>query len=87
MHERCEQLFETGSPNKVINGARKEKNRLQRELEKTEKRAKAIANNATRTISTLVIDGNNMCYEGSDFIGLKALITSTSELVKNTKLS
>lgn len=34
-----------------------------------------IGQTAARKIDTIVIDDNNLCYEGSDFIGLSAIET------------
>ncbi len=37
---------------------------------------------AARDIEALIIDGNNCCYEGDDFIGLAALIPMTENLAE-----
>lgn len=46
--------------------------RLARVYEKVKSRALRIASIAERTINAIIIDGNNMCYEGRTFIGLAA---------------
>ncbi|MBO2646362.1 hypothetical protein [Shewanella algae] len=75
VHEECENKFATGSPRKVISRKDSEIRRLDRDLEKLMKRAKTVADKASRDIQKLVLDGNNLCYQGDTFIGLVALKT------------
>jgi hypothetical protein len=84
-HQACENEFDTGSPSKVISIKEAEIRRLERDLEKMEKRAKDIVTRAARDVKQLVIDGNNLCYEGDKFIGLdalKALVPALADLYK-----
>jgi hypothetical protein len=46
---------------------------LERDYKKTKQRVEKIALKAAREIDTIVVDGNNLCYEGRTFIGLAAL--------------
>jgi hypothetical protein len=72
-HQKCEENFGTGSPRKVISQKESEIRRLDRDLEKLQKRAKTVADKAARNIKKLILDGNNLCYQGDMFIGLAAL--------------
>jgi archaellum component FlaC len=72
-HKSCEEKFGTGSPKKVISQKDSEIRRLDRDLEKLQKRAKTVADKAARNIKKLIFDGNNLCYQSGVFIGLSAL--------------
>lgn len=72
-HQKCEEKFGTGSPKKVISQKDSEIRRLDRDLEKLQKRAKTVADKAARNIKKLILDGNNLSYQGDIFIGLAAL--------------
>ncbi|GAA5139962.1 hypothetical protein [Alloalcanivorax gelatiniphagus] len=72
-HQKCEEIFGTGSPRKVIAKKESEIRRLDRDIEKLEKRAKNIAEKTARHIKKLILDGNNLSYQGDVFIGLSAL--------------
>jgi rRNA-processing protein FCF1/uncharacterized protein YoxC len=73
VHKNCENEFGVGSPKKVIVEKDRELMRLERDLEKLEKRAKSIAEKAAREIRQIIVDGNNLCYNGDKFIGLDVL--------------
>lgn len=73
IHKQCESEFNVGSPGKVIAQSEQEIRRIERDIEKVLKRAHEIVQRASRTIDTIVVDGNNLCYENSKFIGLAAL--------------
>lgn len=75
VHETCMKEFGTGSPGKVISLREADVRRLDRNLEKLQKRAGNVASKAARDVRQLVVDGNNLCYEGNRFIGLGALRT------------
>ena len=75
IHEQCETRFSEGSPRKIIGERQKEIRRLERDYDKAKRRVEDIAGKAARKIETIVIDGNNLCYEGSTFIGLAAIET------------
>ena len=73
LHEECEQSFGTRSPRKVISERQRQIRQLERDYEKAQRRAQAVAETAARRIDTVIIDGNNLCYEDSRFIGLVAI--------------
>ncbi len=73
VHKQCAAEFNVPSPGKVIAQSEQEIHRIDRDIEKVLKRAQEIAQRASRTIHTIVVDGNNLCYENSRFIGLAAL--------------
>lgn len=75
IHEQCEEAFGSGSPIKVIRQQQIDIRQIDRDYRKTEERAGKIARKASRTIAAIVIDGNNLCYDGEGFIGLSALET------------
>lgn len=73
IHQDCEQKFNISKPKRVIAKTEREITKLNRDLAKLNKRANSIASKATRVVQKLIIDGNNLCYQGSSFIGLSAL--------------
>lgn len=73
VHQKCEEKFGIGNPRKVISHKDSEIRRLDRDLEKLQKRAKTVADKAARNIQKLILDGNNLSYQGDIFIGLSAL--------------
>ena len=73
VHRTCEDMFGTGSPRKVISKMEAEVRRLDRDCEKLKARARSVASKATRDVRQLILDGNNLCYEGDRFLGLDAL--------------
>lgn len=87
IHEKCEKTFGDGSPKKIIREQERTIRKHERDLEKAKKRAIQIGKKASREIKRIVIDGNNMCYEGNEFVGLLPLIESTSELQKQYKVT
>lgn len=72
-HKKCEKKFGTGSPGKVISQKESEIRRIDRDLEKLQKRARTVADKSARNIKKLILDGNNLSYQGDIFIGLAAL--------------
>ncbi len=81
-HRECEEKFGSGSPRKVISKMDAEIRRLDRDLEKLHVRAQDVIKKSSRVIAKLILDGNNLCYEDSVFIGLdalKALMPTLSE--------
>ena len=83
IHQECENAFGEGSPKKIIRQQEGLVRKFERDLEKAKNRAVQIGKKASRDIRKIVIDGNNMCYEGNKFVGLAPLIESTTELQKN----
>ena len=82
VHQACEKMFGIGSPKKVISNVNQEIHQLERDREKLKTRARNAAKKAARNIQKLIIDGNNLCYQGDRFIGLnilKVLLPKLSE--------
>lgn len=73
IHQECEEKFGSGSPRHVINDRRGKIRRLENNILKLERRIRDELKKLDRTISHLVIDGNNACYEGQSFIGLRGI--------------
>lgn len=73
IHEQCERRFGTGSPRKIIGERQREVRQLERDYDKARRRVEEVVRTVARRIDTVVIDGNNLCYEGNRFIGLAAI--------------
>jgi predicted nucleic acid-binding Zn-ribbon protein len=73
IHQECEEKFGSGSPRHVINDRRGKIRRLENNIPKLERRIRDELKKLDRKISHLVIDGNNVCYEGQSFIGLRGI--------------
>lgn len=87
VHEECSKTFGgEGRPGRVKQNKQRDIQAVRRNLEKVEARLKQIAQIAKRSISTLVIDGNNLCYEGQEFIGLEPLYALTYALAGNYRV-
>lgn len=80
IHEECEEKFGTGSPKQVINARRRKIRSLENNIPKLERRVRDELQKLERTIGHLLIDGNNACYEGQSFIGLRAISALLREL-------
>lgn len=80
IHEECKEKFGTGSPKQVINERRGKIRSLDNNIPKLERRILEELQKLERTISHLLIDGNNACYEGRSFIGLRAVSALLQEL-------
>lgn len=77
VHERCERIFGDGRPKTIISSKENTVRKLERDIDKLKQRAKQLVARASRDIRKIVIDGNNLCYENSRFIGLEPLIAIT----------
>lgn len=87
VHEECSKAFGgEGRPGRVKQSKQKDIQAIRRNVEKVEARLKQIAQLASRPISTLVIDGNNLCYEGREFVGLGPLHALTYALASNYRV-
>ena len=80
IHKECEEKFGTGSPKQVINDRRGKIRSLENNIPKLERRIREELQKLERTIGHLLIDGNNACYEGQSFIGLRAISALLREL-------
>ena len=82
IHEKCERNLGEGSPKKAINKQEKMLRQIERDIDKAQKRASEVGLKASRIIKTVIIDGNNMCYEMETFVGINPLKEVTAELQK-----
>jgi len=87
IHQESEDEFDDGSPRRVLGDRRRKLNDARREIsdldrripaiernvEKAEQRVATIVARGTRDIRSIVIDGNNLCYQDAKFIGIAAL--------------
>jgi len=74
IHGECERRFGVGSPRRIVAERQRIVRQLERDYEKAKRRVDDIAAKASRRIDTIVVDGNNLCYEGDGtFIGLAAI--------------
>jgi len=87
IHEECERRFGNGSPKKISRDATGEIRKLQNDIPKLEKRIKDEIKKSELSISHIIIDGNNACYERSRFIRFFALSHLVDELAKRYKVT
>ncbi|GBD37612.1 Chromosome partition protein Smc [bacterium HR36] len=82
IHDECEKYFGDGRPRKVIADRERRIFQIESALEKIQDRIERIRELHLRMteVEYLVIDGNNCCYQGEDFIGLAALRALLPEL-------
>lgn len=73
IHQECEEKFGFGSPKRVINDRQGGIRRIKNNIPKRQRRIREELKKLDRTISHLIVDGNNVCYEGKSFIGLRAV--------------
>nr|WP_239529016.1 hypothetical protein [Paenarthrobacter ilicis] len=73
VHEKCKSHLGEGSPSKIISKVDRELNIRRRDAAKLERRFRDIARRGSLDVQALVIDGSNLSYEGSKFLGLFAV--------------
>jgi len=73
IHQECEAKFGNGSPKKIISIRSGQLRSLANNIPKVERRIRDELQKCERIIRHLLIDGNNVCYEGQTFIRLTAL--------------
>lgn len=83
IHQVCQDRFGDSKPGRVIRRLRSELESMDRNIEKLDIRLRSIAKRGSHVRKTLVIDGNNFCYEQSRFIGLSALKAASKKLSEN----
>lgn len=87
IHKECELELGEGSPKEII----KQKNKViisnENNIKKLKHRIADIKRKEEMDIHEVIIDGNNMCYEGDSFIGLLALKAVIPELQKYYKVT
>ena len=75
LHKACAAAMKgESSPGRVIQSKGRELQSVQRNLEKVQARLDRLAAQASRDIKTVVIDGNNLCYEAQQFVGLDLVL-------------
>ncbi|MBX9660380.1 MAG: hypothetical protein K2X00_17620 [Nitrospiraceae bacterium] len=82
IHEDCERRYGHGSPKKVIHETSGQLRRIRGDLQKIEKRLKECLRVSDLHVERVVIDGNNACYRGGDFIRLMAVTRIVDALAK-----
>lgn len=80
IHDECSRIFGCSSPRKVISEKKRQLELICRDIGKLQSRLESISQRATRIIKSLVIDGNNLCYQYRNFIGLAALLVLAKRL-------
>ena len=83
IHDECGASLGESKPARVIWAKRQEVDSVDRNIVKLRKRLESIAQRASRVIKTLVIDGNNLCYEQRTFIGTVALQAVARKLARD----
>lgn len=73
IHGECERALGVGKPGVFISDNERTLNSLERNRDKMERRIISELDKAQRRIDHLVIDGKNMCFQESIFIGLNAI--------------
>lgn len=73
IHSACSETFEFGSPKKVIEERRRKIRSLENDIAKVQRRIRDTLRKLENSISRILIDGNNLCYEGQTFIGIRAI--------------
>jgi rRNA-processing protein FCF1 len=75
IHEECARAFGGESrPGRILQTRRRDLQSVLRNVEKVESRLDRISSMARRVISSVVLDGNNLCYEDQRFVGLSPVI-------------
>jgi hypothetical protein len=83
IHEDCQARFGDSRPAKVFQRKTSELGKIERDIEKLEKRILREVALSSRDLQQLIFDGNNLCYSGdgvSTFIGLAAIVEAVDDL-------
>lgn len=86
IHQRCEDELGSSKPSQVIREKNDDLRRAERDIEKLRARVNQIIAAALREVETLVIDGNNLCYQQDRFIGLDALEALVPEIARRYRV-
>lgn len=73
IHERCEHELGDGRPANVLRKSQGEIRSVDDHVRKLRARIERLTRIARQDIRHVVIDGNNLCYEGRQFVGLAPL--------------
>ncbi|KVK77162.1 NYN domain-containing protein [Burkholderia sp. MSMB1498] len=83
VREACRMSFLDARPDLAASRKQAKLAATDRNIGKLEARLKLIAHRANRSITSIVIDGNNLCYQYQAFIGIEALKALVRELSRN----
>lgn len=92
IHQSCDSQFGNSRPGSVLSGLRTQQRKQMRDDEKLEARLLDVIRLVEKRIETVIIDGNNLCYEPVEnakgrFIGLTALKALVPHLCRTYKVS
>lgn len=73
IHRACEEKFADGKPGRIKSKLRAQIEKEKRVIGKLETIIKQAIKRSQSDIREIIIDGNNMAYDGDEFIGMKAL--------------
>tara|TARA_B100000446_G_scaffold184352_1_gene206121 strand:- start:9136 stop:10326 length:1191 start_codon:yes stop_codon:yes gene_type:complete len=73
IHLECESNFGKGNPKTLLAEIERAQTSNDRNTNKLTSRLVRVAHDHLKDIELLIIDGNNLCYEGDTFIGFSAL--------------
>jgi hypothetical protein len=82
IHEQCEREFGESRPRGIISQQQRQIRQIARDYEKVSRRAEEVGRKAAREITTIVVDGNNVCYQSGAFIGISAIEALAPEISK-----
>lgn len=74
VHEMIEEVFGHGSPSVVEKDIKISILSLERSIKKLEGRIKKEAEAMLKHYDKIIVDGNNMCYEGGEFVGISPIL-------------
>ncbi|MGM0783589.1 MAG: hypothetical protein ACQEUM_05730 [Pseudomonadota bacterium] len=74
VHEMIEEAFGHGSPSVVEKSIKNSISSLERSIKKLEGRIKKEAEAMLKHYDKIIVDGNNMCYEGREFVGISPIL-------------
>lgn len=86
IHEKCDSYFSESKPSKIIRIKKREVDSVNRNINKLKERIKTLIERASLNIDSIIIDGNNLCYQQSEFIGIEPLKIISDILIKNHKV-
>lgn len=73
-HLQCEKLFGSQRPWEALRGIQSEIRRTESSLKKVEARLLSAFRKASLTVTSVIIDGSNLCYLNGKFVGLGPLL-------------
>lgn len=82
IHEECGRELGHSKPMAVVQARRSKIEGVEGNIGKLKVRIEEIIKCTVRDVRTLVIDGNNLCYQQNEFIGLSALEKLVPELAQ-----